>query len=116
MARLGAALAAVLGAAGAAACGAGRRLAAWAIPGLAAASVLSGLHFYAVAYQRYPLVSAGFWGWQSGPREMIAYFRAHHDEYDQFFMDGAFNGTAPVNRENGGESGTARVQGACFLA
>jgi hypothetical protein len=38
-------------------------------------------------YARYPEVSSGYWGWQAGPREMIAYYIDHADEYDQFLLD-----------------------------
>jgi 4-amino-4-deoxy-L-arabinose transferase-like glycosyltransferase len=51
----------------------------------------SGWRFWSGPYQRYPLVSADYWGWQYGPGPMISYFLAHHDDYDQFVMDGDFN-------------------------
>ncbi len=39
----------------------------------------------------YPKLSAGYWGWQSGPREIVEYFLSVEDEYDQLIMDGEFN-------------------------
>ncbi len=39
----------------------------------------------------YREVSAGFWGWQSGPEEIVAHFESVEDEYDQLIMDGEFN-------------------------
>lgn len=59
--------------------------------GLLVLVLVSGWRFWSGPYQRYPLVSADYWGWQYGPRPMISYFLAHHDDYDQFVMDGDFN-------------------------
>jgi len=54
--------------------------------------LISGVYFYLAYYQNYPLVSSDFWGWQSGPKEMISYFLDHAPEYDEFYMDSRFNG------------------------
>jgi hypothetical protein len=54
-------------------------------------TVAFGLLFFAGTYQAYNVISAGYWGWQSGPEEMIAYYLDHEAEYDAFYMDGAFN-------------------------
>ena len=43
-------------------------------------------------HSEYPKLSAGYWGWQSGPKEIIEYFLSVEDEYDQLLMDGEFNG------------------------
>lgn len=53
--------------------------------------LLEGTEFYTNKFLGYPLFSSGFWGWQSGPREMISFFRLHQKEYDQFVMEGVFN-------------------------
>lgn len=52
---------------------------------------VAGFFFVFATYAAYPLVSSGYWGWQSGPREMIAYYLDHDEEYDAFYMEGAFN-------------------------
>ncbi len=39
----------------------------------------------------YPEISAGYWGWQAGPKEIIEYFVSVEQSYDQFIMDGEFN-------------------------
>lgn len=54
--------------------------------------VFSGLRFYTGPYERYPLISADYWGWQYGPKEMIAYYKANWLAYDEFIMDGNYNG------------------------
>lgn len=56
-----------------------------------AGTVIVGLRFYAGPYQAYPMISAGYYGWQYGPREMIGYYKAHAAAYDEFFMDGNYN-------------------------
>ncbi len=58
---------------------------------LLAAVLVSGWRFWSGPYQRYPLVSADYWGWQYGPNPMVSYFLAHQEDYDQFVMDGEFN-------------------------
>ena len=39
----------------------------------------------------YQQLSAGYWGWQSGPQEIIEYFMTVEGQYDQLIMDGEFN-------------------------
>lgn len=51
----------------------------------------SGIYYYVVTYKQYPLIASDFWGWQSGPKEMINYFLRHAIEYDEFYMEYAFN-------------------------
>ena len=55
---------------------------------LAFASLASYLDRY---HSTYPLVSAGYWGWQAGPKEIVEYFVSVEDGYDQLIMDGEFN-------------------------
>jgi len=67
----------------------------WLVPVGAAIALLlvsiSGWRFYDGPYQDYPAISADYWGWQYGPKQMIAYYLDHQDEYDEFIMDGNFN-------------------------
>lgn len=52
--------------------------------------IVQGFNFYG-NYQRYPLYSADFWGWQYGPKEIIAYFLAQKNNYNELYMTGYFN-------------------------
>ena len=36
-------------------------------------------------------MSTGYWGWQSGPKEIINYFVTVEERYDQLIMDWEFN-------------------------
>ena len=55
------------------------------------AIAISGFLFVFATYAAYPLTSSGYWGWQSGPRDMIGYYRDHEQSYDAFHMEGVFN-------------------------
>ena len=55
---------------------------------LMAISFASYLNRY---HSEYPSLSAGYWGWQSGPKEIIEYFVSVEGQYDQLIMDGEFN-------------------------
>ena len=62
---------------------------------LVAVGVLAGTAFASYLnryHDEYPKLAAGFWGWQSGPREIIQHFVSVEDEYDQLVMDAQFNG------------------------
>lgn len=67
----------------------------WLLPVISALILIlvtiSGWRFYSGPYQDYPAISADYWGWQYGPKQMIAYYLDHQDEYDEFIMDGNFN-------------------------
>jgi len=39
-----------------------------------------------------PLTTSDFWGWQYGPREIMKYFLATKDSYDELYMSSEFNG------------------------
>lgn len=39
----------------------------------------------------YPTFSSGFWGWQSGPRDVVNYFLEHKNNYEQMIMMGSLN-------------------------
>jgi len=42
-------------------------------------------------HTEYPKLSAGYWGWQAGPKEIVEYFVSVEDSYDMLVMDGEFN-------------------------
>lgn len=42
------------------------------------------MHAYLVDY---PTYASGWWGWQSGPEQIVAYFEAHRASYDRQLMD-----------------------------
>jgi 4-amino-4-deoxy-L-arabinose transferase-like glycosyltransferase len=68
---------------------------------VAATAALVGLISLAAAYsfggytlryhEDYPGLSAGYWGWQEGPEEIISRFVGLQDQYDELYMDGMFN-------------------------
>ncbi len=51
-----------------------------------------GLYLY-VYFKIYPSYSANFWGWQYGPKPIMAYFLSHQNLYDDLYMSGEFNGS-----------------------
>ncbi|MDP3941771.1 MAG: glycosyltransferase family 39 protein [bacterium] len=53
---------------------------------------INTLLFTRFYFLTYPLISSDFFGWQYGPREIMQYFLAHTDEYDELYMSGEFNG------------------------
>ena len=64
--------------------------------GLLLAGVLAIIGLQTACYvQRYhsdyPALSAGYWGWQWGPGEIIPYFVSVQDKYDALYLDGEFN-------------------------
>lgn len=42
-------------------------------------------------FERNPLTTSDFWGWQYGPKKIMAYFLENSDKYDEMFMSGEFN-------------------------
>jgi hypothetical protein len=42
-------------------------------------------------FRDYPRLSAGYWGWQDGPQQIMSRFLRLQDRYDDLFMDGTFN-------------------------
>jgi len=55
--------------------------------------ILTSLRNYLQEYfYKYPTYSSGYWGWQSGPREIIRFFKENQDKYDDLIMTGSFNG------------------------
>lgn len=42
-------------------------------------------------FQKNPNTTSDFWGWQYGPREIIAYFKTQSKNYDELYMTGSFN-------------------------
>jgi 4-amino-4-deoxy-L-arabinose transferase-like glycosyltransferase len=47
--------------------------------------------FYITTAQDYPTLSAGYWGWQSGPKEIVAYYSSLGTSYDDYYLEGMFN-------------------------
>jgi hypothetical protein len=67
------------------------RYAQWAVH---AAVVGAGLYAFVgfVQLQRqYPSYAADFWGWQYGPRDIVGYFLAEKDHYDELYLSRSFN-------------------------
>ena len=63
-----------------------------AVPLAILALILSGaVRFMDGPYAHYPLIAAGWEGWQYGPRDAIDGFTEHRGEYDRYLMDGDFN-------------------------
>ncbi len=90
------AMTAAYGAAGLASLLTGRlRRQRWAADAVVAMAVVAlalwGLGGYVRGYEEYPEVAAGFWGWQSGPREVVGTFAEAQDEYDDLVLDWEFN-------------------------
>jgi 4-amino-4-deoxy-L-arabinose transferase-like glycosyltransferase len=52
-------------------------------------SFLYYLNLYFIAYPKY---SSSWWGWQYGPKDIVAYFTSHENQYDDMFMPYLFNG------------------------
>lgn len=48
-------------------------------------------YFYQKYFHDYPLYASDYWGWQSGPEEVIAYYTTHQRGYDDLFLTGYFN-------------------------
>jgi hypothetical protein len=42
-------------------------------------------------FVEYPTYAANFWGWQYGAREAVSYMVEHHVEYDELYLEPAFN-------------------------
>lgn len=56
-------------------------------------AVIISLSFvnYLFLFQKYPQYSSDYWGWQSGPKEIMKYFIANQSSYDRLCLEGAFN-------------------------
>lgn len=62
------------------------------VVGIVAVFAVFQTHAYLAEYHtEYPLYSSDFWGWQFGPRDIMAYFLAHKDSYDEMYIMGNFN-------------------------
>lgn len=42
-------------------------------------------------FNEYPLYSSDFWGWQFGAKNVLQYFKQHQSEYDDMYLEPAFN-------------------------
>lgn len=59
--------------------------------GLACSILVScwlSLNYY---FKQYPKDSAGFWGWQYGPKQVMEYFIENANNYDDLVMSGEYN-------------------------
>jgi hypothetical protein len=66
----------------------------WALAPLAIFAVLGLFAFgsYVSQYQTdYAAESQGYWGWQYGPKQIIQRFETLQGDYDELYLDGAFN-------------------------
>lgn len=67
----------------------------WAVAGLAGVVAGVGVLQAGAYLQRYhgeyPALSAGYWGWQWGPEEIVPIFVSLQDRYDDLVLDGDFN-------------------------
>lgn len=65
------------------------------VPVMSTLIVLVGLgatgQFMNAYLNDYPRYSAGFYGWQWGAQQIVAYFEAHRRDYSAEFMDAEFN-------------------------
>ncbi len=52
---------------------------------------VSVFYFLLFYFVKYPKISADYWGWQYGPKEIISYFNSKEDVYDQLLMTSEFN-------------------------
>lgn len=53
---------------------------------------LSFTHYLNLYFINYPKYSSGWWGWQYGPKDIVAYFSSHESDYDGLVMTHNFNG------------------------
>ncbi|MEI6327206.1 MAG: hypothetical protein WCO78_03760 [Candidatus Roizmanbacteria bacterium] len=61
---------------------------------LIGAGLVYGLVYFGSYFHTYltPTVNtAGFYGWQWGPREIVLYLTEHENEYDELYIQGVFN-------------------------
>ena len=61
---------------------------------LATVVVVAGVSLWSYVsryHAEYPRLSAGYWGWQAGPKEIVEYFVSVEDSYDMLVMDSDFN-------------------------
>jgi hypothetical protein len=54
--------------------------------------LVNALFFARFYFLTYPQQSAGFYGWQYGPKEIMTYFLSQKNNYDDLYMSGEFNG------------------------
>lgn len=52
--------------------------------------IISVFNYYSL-FKQYPQYSSDFWGWQSGPRQIINYFIKNQSSYQQLCLEGQFN-------------------------
>ena len=69
----------------------GRAAVAVVLVGVGVLSFTAFASYLNLYHGEYRNLSAGYWGWQSGPKEIIEYFMSVEEQYDQLIMDGEFN-------------------------
>lgn len=52
---------------------------------------LSFIYFLFLYFVGYPLYSSGYWGWQYGYRDAVAYLKKHEKQFDQLFVTHRYN-------------------------
>lgn len=55
--------------------------------GLVVVILFGAMRFYTGPYERYPEVSAGYYGWQQGAHEAVDVFQERAHEYDRYLLD-----------------------------
>lgn len=58
---------------------------------ISGAIILLSFFNYLNLFQKYPIYSADYWGWQYGPKNIISFFKTQTLNYDELFMTGSFN-------------------------
>lgn len=53
--------------------------------------IISFQNYFQKYFIEYPQYSSDFWGWQSGPREIVSFFKENQKSYDDLIMTGSFN-------------------------
>jgi hypothetical protein len=52
-------------------------------------NIFTFMSFY---FFHYPSLSADYWGWQYGAKDIVSYFVSQEENYDELIMEPAFNG------------------------
>jgi 4-amino-4-deoxy-L-arabinose transferase-like glycosyltransferase len=78
---------------------------------IAAVSLHSFVDYENNYFDNYARLTDGYWGWQDGPQEIIAYFLTVEGDYDQLIMSGDFNAPAIFFRFYAGDDGCNK----CFI-
>jgi len=66
--------------------------AALTICGTAIIVIISFIYYLNLYFILYPKYSSSWWGWQYGPKDIVAYFVSHENQYNDLVMPYVFNG------------------------